>query len=204
MYQSYPSWVTAFHGCDQYVFEKVLYSHTCLTISNNDYDWLGHGIYFWENNPLRAYEFALEQKTRGKISKPAVIGAMINLGNCLDLTDKFSMSLLKKTYSFFMESIKDQKLAAPKNIGVADDPLKPLRKLDCAVVQYLHEYNKKKKHQPYDSVRGAFCEGQPLYPGAGFTDKCHIQLCIINPDCIKGFFAPRIDVKSQYEATLAH
>jgi hypothetical protein len=134
MYQSYPAWITAFHGCDQSVFEKVLYSHTCLTMSNNDYDWLGHGIYFWEHNPVRAYEFALEQKSRGKISRPAVIGAMINLGNCLDMTDKFSMSLLKRTYSF----------------------------------------------------------------------KCHIQLCIINLDCIKGFFAPRIDVKSQYEATLAH
>lgn len=204
MYQSYPAWVTAFHGCDQSVFEKVLYTHTCLAMSNNDYDWLGHGIYFWENNPIRAYEFALEQEQRGKISSPAVIGAMINLGNCLDMTDKFSMSLLKRIYSFFIESLEDQKITVPINIGNSHDLDKPLRKLDCAIIQYLHEYVKNKHYQPYDSVRGAFCEGTPLYPGAGFTNRCHIQLCIINPDCFKGFFAPRIDVKSQYEAALAH
>ena len=26
---------------------------------------------------------------------------------------------------------------------------------------------------------------------AGFVEKTHTQLCIINPNCIKGYFAPR-------------
>lgn len=26
--------------------------------SDNDYDWLGPGIYFWENNPKRAIDYA--------------------------------------------------------------------------------------------------------------------------------------------------
>ena len=30
-----------------------------------------------------------------------------------------------------------------------------------------------------------------LYDGAGFLDKTHIQICIRNPNCIKGYFIPR-------------
>lgn len=43
---------------------------------------------------------------------------------------------------------------------------------------------------PYDSVRGVFTEGKEIYPNAGFVEKTHIQLCIINPNCIKGYFKP--------------
>ena len=40
----------------------------------------------------------------------------------------------------------------------------------------------------YDTVRGAFWEGEPLYPSAGFKRKNHVQLCVRRPDCIKGYF----------------
>ena len=43
--------VTAFHGCDRSVVEKV--------INTNDYDWLGSGIYSWENNEERAWQWAV-------------------------------------------------------------------------------------------------------------------------------------------------
>jgi hypothetical protein len=39
-------------------------------------------------------------------------------------------------------------------------------------------------------VRAAFIEGEPLYPNAGFNDRNHIQLCVVNPRCIKGYFRP--------------
>ncbi len=32
--------------------------------SDNDYDWLGPGIYFWESNWARGLEFASEQMKR--------------------------------------------------------------------------------------------------------------------------------------------
>ena len=43
-----------------------------------------------------------------------------------------------------------------------------------------------------DSVRGVFVEGKSVYPGAGIPEKTHIQICIVNPNCIKGYFAPMI------------
>ena len=63
-----------------------------------------------------------------------------------------------------------------------------LRELDCAVIENVHLQN---AGQPFDSVRGVFIEGDPLYAGAGFNEKNHIQICIRNPNCIKGFFLPR-------------
>ena len=45
--------------------------------------------------------------------------------------------------------------------------------------------------RPYDSVRGVFWEGHEIYPNAGFSEKNHIQICVCNPNCIKGYFLPR-------------
>jgi hypothetical protein len=45
-----------------------------------------------------------------------------------------------------------------------------------------------------DSVRAAFLEGEPLYPGSMFRKQNHIQIAIINPNCIKGIFLPREEV----------
>lgn len=46
----------------------------------------------------------------------------------------------------------------------------------------------------FDSVRAAFSEGGPAFPGAGIQKKSHIQICIRNLDCIKGFFVPRDEI----------
>lgn len=64
-----PGVIHGFHGCDRRVGETVLSSHTQhLKSSRNDYDWLGHGIYFWEASPERGLEFARAAKVRKKIS----------------------------------------------------------------------------------------------------------------------------------------
>ena len=60
----------------------------------------------------------------------------------------------------------------------------------------IHEYNENFKKQPFDSVRGVFTEGKRPYPKAGFKEKTHIQICIINPNCIKGYFSPLSKVEN--------
>ena len=44
------------------------------------------------------------------------------------------------------------------------------------------------KTQPYATVRALFPEGSALYPGAGFRDKTHIQVCVREPEQILGVF----------------
>jgi hypothetical protein len=43
----------------------------------------------------------------------------------------------------------------------------------------------------FDTARGVFTEGGPAFEGAGIQTKNHIQICIRNENCIKGFFIPR-------------
>lgn len=66
-----------------------------------------------------------------------------------------------------------------------------LRDLDCAVIETLHQMREDQQLAPYDSIRSAFPEDEPLYAEAGFRAKNHIQLCILNEtNCIKGYFRP--------------
>jgi len=54
----YQRTVIGYHGCDESVVKDVLLRGRTLRPSENDYDWLGRGIYFWEHGPRRAYEWA--------------------------------------------------------------------------------------------------------------------------------------------------
>jgi hypothetical protein len=189
MYSTRSGLILGFHGCDESVAMKVLTGEVRLKFSVNSYDWLGHGAYFWENSPSRAMEFAFALHSGGKIEKPAVIGAVIDLGYCLDLLDYDNLQLLKTGFNT-MELTAD-KSDFPENraIGGIGDLL--LRDLDCAVIEALHKMREISHHLTFDSVRGLFTEGRELYPNAGFREKDHIQICVRNPNCIKGFFMPR-------------
>ena len=194
MYSTRPGLVLGFHGCDESVAQKVLTGKEFLKRSVNNYVWLGHGFYFWDNSPSRAMEFAVHlQKfpnhSQGKITKPTVLGAVINLGFCLDLLDYANLQLLKTIYKALRISSGNSDFPENKTLGRLRDLL--LRELDCAVIEYLHILREEQHQPPFDSVRGVFNEGDELYPNAGFREKDHIQICIRNPNCIKGFFLPR-------------
>ena len=66
-----------------------------------------------------------------------------------------------------------------------------------AVIEQLHDHYRSKGYETYDSIRGVFTEGESVYPGSGFVRKTHTQICIVNPNCIKGYFAPR-ERKEEY------
>lgn len=109
-YQKSPQTVLAFHGCDRSTAEEILNSwEKHLSPSENTYDWLGTGIYFWLNDPFRAYEWA-----------------------CEDL-------------EYSINNLNEQKL-----------------------------------------------ENKRPDEGAGIKEKSHIQICVRNTNCIKGYFLPRI------------
>ena len=97
------SFVLGYHGCGARVARKLLNGDN-FRRSENDYDWLGHGIYFWESNPRRGLDFAKELKKRGKaIGTPALVGAVIDLGFCLDLTTLSGLDQVKTAYDSFSQ-----------------------------------------------------------------------------------------------------
>lgn len=185
MYQTLPNLVLGFHGCSRETYEKVLYYHEELSSSTNDYDWLGNGIYFWENSYDRALEWAQTHKAE---EEPSVVGAVIDLGFCLNLSDYGCTQALCQAYELLKLESEKTGMKLPQNGGKND---KPLRRLDCAVIERFHKMNKALGRQEHDSVRGIFMEGNAIYPDAGILEKTHIQICVRNPNCIKGYFAPK-------------
>lgn len=178
------SFILGYHGCDQTVAERLL-KNQAFKPSQNNYDWLGEGVYFWEANPLRGVEFAAEASTRkgSKIKRAAVVGAVIDLGYCLDLTTSLGLQQVKTAY----ERLKEVSELAGKSLPLnRSDGLR--RNLDCAVINYLHRLTAGEKKPAFDSVKALFVEGSELYPGSGLREKNHIQIAIRNLDCIKGVF----------------
>ena len=176
---------------------KILNQEDQFKLSSNEYDWLGPGIYFWENNLERARQYAEEDSRRSdtKIKDPFVLGAVLELGNCLDLLDQKYNDFLKHAYSRLKDALSEQDNPLPsnRNMGEKDFDFKA-RELDCSVIRYACTLSEEEYGKPFDSVRAAFIEGDPIYEGARFFSKNHIQIAIINPNCIKGIFLPREEI----------
>jgi hypothetical protein len=184
-----PFQITGFHSCERELGMRLLNGSDQLRPSDNPWDWLGPGIYFWEQNPQRALAYAEEaamtnQKFSGRIKTPFVIGAIIELGNCLNLIEPNSINIVKEAYANLLGVVRDSGEKMPVNRDAN-------RRLDCAVIKYVHESNKKMGVTAYDTIRSPFQEGGPIYEGANFTDRLHIEICVLNPDLIKGYFLPR-------------
>jgi hypothetical protein len=184
--------VLAYHGCDLETAQKLL-GGSPFQPSKRDYDWLGAGIYFWENDVVRGYQWATEP--RRKFNHPSVVGAVIELGNCLDLTTQSGIEAVKLAYDQFISMAKMDGVPIQENVNPAkesgDDKI--LRRLDCAVMNYLYEILKTAQEsdptiQSHPTVRALFPEGDELYPGAGFWDKTHVQICVREPEQILGVF----------------
>ena len=195
MYSRLPSFVLGFHGCDHSFAAAVISGKKEFTPSQNDYDWLGPGSYFWENNPQRALEFVTHlqgKKRRGKpvIKNPAVIGAVIDLGFCLNLLDSTFLQIVKEGYQTLKQALHDAGQPMPVNRPPKDSGEILLRDLDCAVINAVHAFRAEQKLPKFDTVRSAFIEGDELFPGSTFREKNHIQICVCNPACIKGYFWP--------------
>lgn len=196
IYNTQPGWVLGFHGCDEAVGKQVLNSDSLgLKKSEQDHDWLGSGVYFWQGSPARAWEWAQKRSAAGRIKTPFVIGAIIDLKVCLDLFQQENLDLLAEVHSAFAHMQVKEGLDMPVNSGGTDD--KALRRLDCAVIEMAHRIRKAQvKFDPsiseFDSVRSPFYESGELYEGAGISAKNHIQIAIRNPACIKGYFLPRV------------
>ena len=188
-YEFQPSFILGFHGCEKATGEAILRGdEPHLKWSEKDYDWLGNGTYFWEGDPSRAMAWAESCKSAGKIAEPFVLGAIVDLKRCLDLFNRDSLREVKDAHSELKRTFKRAGKSLPTNVGPTPD--KAGRRLDCSVMNYLHKYRELREEESYDSVRGPFLEGRPLYPRAGFRSQNHIQICVRNLDCIKGYFRP--------------
>ena len=126
MYKKRDNLLFGFHGCDETICDALVSGkQRNLNFSENPYDWLGKGMYFWENDPGRAFEWAeslmrRRQNKHQKITKPAVLGAVICLGRCLDFLERENLRKLKEYYNTISEYFKKQGVNLPENKGRKD------------------------------------------------------------------------------------
>ncbi len=180
------SFILGYHGCSRSVAQALLDGEP-FKPSDNIYDWLGPGAYFWEANPARGIEFFQETQIRKKRDPDdvAVVGAVIDMGYCLDLSSSRGVEAVKDAHRDLKAIFKALGKAMPRN-KYGKDLL--LRELDCGVISHLHASRKAAGLSPFDTVRGVFQEGQRAYPNSGFRARTHIQIAVCNLSKIKGVF----------------
>ena len=174
----FPRLVIGFHGCTPKFADALIAGEVPIDQwepSRNRYDWLGEGIYFWEHGPERARAWG----------KGGVVGAAIQLGTCLDLTDIVATRLLGAAYDSLAETYLAEGMPLPENRGKR-------RERDRLVVDQVVTLASSAGVR-YQTVRAPFLEGDPAYPGTEIRLESHIQLAVRDPTCIVGVFRPNLE-----------
>ena len=190
---SYQRTIFGYHGCDSRIAKAVLDGKARLLASDNTYDWLGRGIYFWEHGPTRAMEWAEQQAGRksGGIKRPAVLGAVIQLGNCFDLLDVRFTKELSLHATNLEQALQSEKRELPQNEPTGTGDFDWLRRhRDCFVLNAAIPHMEQLYACTFHSVRGVFQEGEPAFNGAGIKLKSHIQIAVRDPRALIGYFRP--------------
>jgi hypothetical protein len=168
--------IRGYHGTSQDQAKAIL--RDGFRASDNDYDWLGTGIYFFQDAPLRAKQWAIQRYP----SDPAVICSSIRLENCIDLLDVGWYPLLKRTYRSFVENYKSINRPLPTQ----NPDRSKAHKLDCAFLNFAIKLIS--QAGGVDSVRAAFIEGDRLFPNSAIFDLAHVQIAVRNPAAISKSF----------------
>ncbi len=121
----YDRTVVAFHGTRRSTASKLVAGEP-FGKSENDDDWLGHGIYFWEFAPQQAWWWA-ERRYGGDA---AVVGSLVRLGRCIDLLDPSNADLLATAH----EELDGALTAAGHSLK---NNAHTHKYRDCAVFNYL-------------------------------------------------------------------
>ncbi len=113
------------------------------------------------------------------------VGALIELGHCFDLLDVRFTGLLHGMFPDFKATLE-----AEGNVEPANDPVNKFHRLDCAFLNWAIPIVERGSGVRFQTVRGVFIEGEPLYPSAQIFMHSHIQIALRDPAAIVGFFHP--------------
>jgi hypothetical protein len=181
----YDRTLVAFHGTRRSTAKKLIRGDA-FGVSENDDDWLGHGIYFWEFAPQQAWWWA--RRRYGEDA--AVVGALVRLGRCLDLLDPSNAELLRTAHDDLERMISGVGEKLPENANNH-------KYLDCAVLNYAYGLLDRDA-RAVDSCRAVFVplqEGKMprLWKRSGVFGNAHVQLCVRTPGNVLAVWPVRKD-----------
>jgi hypothetical protein len=172
-------WVNGYHGTSRSRAEKIIAEG--FQPSTNGYDWLGAGVYFWQDAPNHALYWA--RKLHPK--EPVVIKSRLRLDStCLDLLDMMDIDnpdFWTDSYNGFIQMCQRTGKTLP-----SQDPDSKRRDLDCAFFDYIRTaFEQDSDSESIGLIRSAFVEGKMIFPGSAICDKTHVQISVINLDLIE-------------------
>jgi hypothetical protein len=176
-------WVDGYHGTSRSRADKIIAEG--FQPSMNGYDWLGTGVYFWQDAPNHALHWARKMYQQ----EPVVIKSRLRLDNtCLDLLDMADIDnpdFWMDSYNRFTQMYRK----TGKSLPIQNPDIAGKRYLDCAFFDYIRtEIEQDNESESIGSIRSAFVEGNRIFPNSAIHDKTHIQIAIINLDLIKCSF----------------
>ena len=165
--------VLGYHGTSSEAADMILRGG--FQISRNTYDWLGDGVYFFQDAPHRAWEWAF----RGHGNDGAVVRAEIRIVDCMDLLDRDWTQVISDTYDSYVKNLRDSGRNMPQQSEGA-------HRLDREVINYAVGVLSESGIN-IACVRAAFAEGRPVYPDSAIYDRAHIQIAVRDiAICIRG------------------
>ena len=167
-----PIIVTGYHGTTSSVAKQII--NDDFVASFNDWDWLGHGIYFWQDAPERAYNWAKTRIAKLGLKEPAaVVAARIQLDGFVDLLDQRGMTLLRDFAQSYQVQHPTSPLINKRGVNL----------LDCAVFNFASGMLTWLGVE-VAGYRAACVEGKALTPGSPIFDLSHVQLVVVNREAI--------------------
>ena len=160
-----------YHGTSAEAAERILAAG--FEPSRNEYDWLGDGAYFFQDAPVRAMEWARQRFG----PDAAVIGAEIDLDSCIDLLDIPWHIQVARAYRRYRGGLEKNGQLLPRQSAGA-------HRLDRSVMNYLID-RLEAGGRAVTSVRAAFAEGEPAFPGSALLNRSHVQIAVRNSAVIQ-------------------
>jgi len=141
--------------------------------SDNDYDCLGNGVYFFEDGLTQARAWA----KRAHPGEPAVVEADVRLEDCIDLKDSVGwVPVLARAHDELLRITRVQGVPVPRQTSREHRLDREVVELTVAILE--------RGGMRIRSVRGVFAEGPPAFPGSFLSEGSHVQVAVRDADLI--------------------
>ncbi|MCL1467726.1 hypothetical protein LAY41_25405 [Argonema galeatum A003/A1] len=166
--------VWGYHGTSAEAAELIL--REGFSIKPSRYHWLGDGVYFFQDAPLRAWEWAFR-----RYSDPAVIRSLIHLDeDCMDLVDIKWFSLIDEMYRLYLARYERTQQPLPvQNLE------RKAHGLDCDFFNFMVRLVFQRRGIRIPAIRGVFMEGDRIFANSAIFNRAHIQIAVLDNSIIQ-------------------
>lgn len=177
--------IKGYHGTSLRVAEKLCDGSLSWRRSSNEGDWLGSGIYFFQDGPSRAMAWA-RAELEGTSEVPAVIESELDLSCCFDLLDLNDFYVLRERArvadELFDIPAQEELLvrggrAKPPHLGT---PLKMRNRWDRFIIDFCIE--SLALERSITCVRSAFLWGHAVGPVSFLFNWSRVEIAVREPE----------------------